>query len=186
MDEFNPFPKIGRLSNETVIITEKLDGTNAQVVINGDQIRAGSRNRWITPEDDNFGFARWVETNRTELLKLGDGQHFGEWWGRGIQRGYDLTERRFSLFNHTRWWDAYGAMMEGRDNSFPKCCSVVPKIAECEFDLGLINHWLHWLLENGSQAAHGFPDPEGIIIYAPKMRQMWKRTERDEPKGQKE
>lgn len=49
-----------------------------------------SRTRWITPEDDNYGFAKWANENKEELLKLGIGQHFGEWWGSGIQRGYNL------------------------------------------------------------------------------------------------
>ena len=56
--EFIPFPKIARLSR-LAIVTEKIDGTNAQVTITEDgDIFAGSRSRWITPEDDNYGFAR--------------------------------------------------------------------------------------------------------------------------------
>jgi hypothetical protein len=76
-----------------------------------------SRSRWITPDDDNFGFAAWVEANRDELLTLGPGRHFGEWWGSGIQRGYGLPkgEKRFSLFNVSRWGE-----------SRPACCHVVP------------------------------------------------------------
>lgn len=77
---FVEFPKIHRY-NRTVVITEKLDGTNAQVYINDEGTRcfAGSRNKWISIEDDNYGFARWVQTNHDELLKLGPGSHFGEW-----------------------------------------------------------------------------------------------------------
>ena len=48
--------KIHRLNRETVI-TEKIDGTNAQIYINdtGDRAFAGSRSvSWITLEDDNF------------------------------------------------------------------------------------------------------------------------------------
>src|SRR6266404_7201095 len=97
--EFVAFPKIPRISRE-MIITEKLDGTNAQVWI-GDygEFQTGSRNRWITPgkATDNAGFAGWCEENKEELLKLGPGHHFGEWWGRGIQRTYGLNEKRFSL-----------------------------------------------------------------------------------------
>ena len=103
--EFREFPKIARLSRE-MIITEKIDGTNAQILITEDgQILTGSRNRWITPQDDNYGFAKWVEENKQEILKLGVGRHFGEWWGGGIQRGYNLPkgEKRFSLFNVSRW-----------------------------------------------------------------------------------
>ena len=99
MNTFEAFPKIARLSRE-IVITEKIDGTNAQIYITEDgKIQAGSRNRIITPEQDNFGFARWVEENHEDLLLLGEGRHFGEWWGQGIQRRYNLEEKRFSLFN---------------------------------------------------------------------------------------
>ena len=56
--EFQDFPKMARLSRE-IIITEKIDGTNAQILIteNGDFL-TGSRTRWITPQDDNFGFLK--------------------------------------------------------------------------------------------------------------------------------
>ena len=83
--EFIEFPKLARLSRE-IIVTEKIDGTNAQVHITEDgKITAGSRTRWITPEADNFGFAAWGQENRGHLLELGPGSHFGEWWGAGIQ-----------------------------------------------------------------------------------------------------
>ena len=76
--EFTAFPKMPRLSRD-IIITEKLDGTNAQVFVGEDgTVLAGSRTRWITPQDDNYGFARWVEDHRDELLTLGPGHHFGE------------------------------------------------------------------------------------------------------------
>ena len=92
--EFEKFDKIARLSRNC-IITEKIDGTNAQVFIgeNGEFL-TGSRNRWITPEDDNAGFARWALENKEKLLQLGPGRHFGEWWGSGIQRRYGLDRKR--------------------------------------------------------------------------------------------
>ncbi len=123
--EFKPFPKMARLSRE-IIITEKIDGTNASILIMelpNDQpfpkeslgcfdiagklhcMLVGSRTRWITPEVDNAGFAAWAERNFAQLAQLGPGHHFGEWWGSGIQRGYGLKngEKRFSLFNVGRW-----------------------------------------------------------------------------------
>ena len=39
MTEFQPFPKIPRLSRE-IVITEKIDGTNAQILITDDGQRA--------------------------------------------------------------------------------------------------------------------------------------------------
>ena len=67
MPEFVKFDKIPRLNRE-IIITEKIDGTNAGIYVDevGD-VYAASRTRWITLESDNFGFARWVEEHEDEL-----------------------------------------------------------------------------------------------------------------------
>jgi hypothetical protein len=130
MSDFEEFPKMARLSRR-VIISEKIDGTNAQILIGEDgSMQFGSRTRWITPEDDNYGFARWATENAEELRTLGAGRHFGEWWGCGIQRGYGLKEKRFSLFNSARWYevDQYITDDEQAPVRFPApaCCHVVP------------------------------------------------------------
>lgn len=75
MSEFVEFPKIARLSRE-IVVTEKIDGTNAQIYIlhrdvltpqtepyviswtDNHVLLAGSRNRYLTPGADNFGFAQ--------------------------------------------------------------------------------------------------------------------------------
>jgi len=170
MSEFIEFRKMARLSRE-IIITEKLDGTNAQILITEDGgFFTGSRNRWITPEDDNFGFSAWCHQNRTELEKLGPGRHFGEWWGVGIQRAYGLHERRFSLFNTHRW-----------SEERPACCHVVPILYVGEFDTAKINAVLTGLAACGSMAAPGFMKPEGIIIFHTAANLAFKKTiEKDE------
>ena len=67
MSDFQEFPKMARLSRR-VIIAEKIDGTNAQVFISDDGLmKFGSRTRWITPEDDNHGFAKWATAHADEL-----------------------------------------------------------------------------------------------------------------------
>lgn len=193
MSDFEDFGKIARLSRECVI-TEKIDGTNAQIFIwkdDGDTdfhgmapreryyIKAGSRSRWITPDDDNFGFAKWVDAHAEELITgLGEGRHFGEWWGSGVQRGYGLTkgEKRFSLFNTHRWSD---------DNVRPQCCGVVPILFKGEFDTTTANGVLESLRINGSIVSPSFMDPEGIIIYHTAAKVMFKKTieKDDEWKG---
>jgi len=175
MEKFQAFPKMPRLTRE-IVITEKIDGTNAQVCIGEDgSIRAGSRTRWITPEDDNFGFARWVDANRDELLLLGPGRHFGEWWGSGIQRTYGLSERRFSLFNVSRW-----------SEERPACCHVVPLLYRGVFDTAAVENVLDVLRLDGSQASPGFMNPEGVIVFHVAGNLGFKKTlEKDEqPKGQ--
>lgn len=174
--EFAGFGKIARLSRE-MIITEKLDGTNAQIAIgeNG-EFFVGSRTRWITPDDDNHGFARWAYANKDELMKLGPGRHFGEWWGQGIQRNYGLSEKRFSLFNVSRWSD---------DAVRPACCSVVPLLLKGPFSTEVIDCAVDILSERGSYAAPGFMKPEGIIVYHVASGSFFKKTieKDDEPKS---
>lgn len=173
---FEPFQKIPRLKRECVI-TEKIDGTNAVVFIDDDgHVFAGSRSRWITPADDNYGFAKWVDANVEELSKLGPGRHFGEWWGSGIQRRYDLSEKRFSLFNVGRWADA---------SELPSCCHLVPVIYHGPFSTDAVDLAVDSLRAEGSRAAPGYMRPEGVIVYLPAARSLFKVTlEKDEqPKG---
>lgn len=180
--EFESFQKIARLSRECVV-TEKIDGTNGVILITEDsQFYVGSRNQWIlTPENiyptDPFGFARWAQDNKEELIAgLGVGRHFGEWWGVGIQRRYGLNEKRFSLFNTSRWSD---------DAVRPKCCHMVPILWEGLFDTTIIQDCLNRLKERGSRAAPGFERPEGIVIFHKAANLCFKKTiEKDEePKG---
>lgn len=177
MIEFREFPKIPRLKRE-ICITEKLDGTNACVVITADgEIGAQSRNRVITPEADNYGFAKWVQANAEDLKKLGEGYHYGEWWGHGIGRGYGLQEKRFSLFNVQRW---------NVDNpNRPLCCHVVPQLVPWG-DMTQVDVALDLLRTQGSIAAPGWHRPEGIIVYHSAGRQYYKVTlEKDDtPKAQ--
>lgn len=215
MSEFKPFPKMARLSREC-IITEKIDGTNAQICIlpaytpegandaagslgtfDDHIIWAGSRTRWIQPgkQTDNYGFAGWVRDNFMDLLKLGPGQHFGEWWGCGIQRNYEITERRFSLFNASRWTPAplgggvfdHQVIAPGLDN-FPRrgpdCVHVVPTLYRGEFRSDAVEECLRVLKEHGSRARPGFANPEGIIVYHVAAGIGFKKTlDGDEAKG---
>lgn len=177
--KFEGFPKIPRLFRDVVIL-EKIDGTNAQVFIyqtvtSALELRAGSRNRWITPADDNFGFARWCEDHREELLTLGPGRHFGEWYGAGIQRNYGLTEKRFALFAPDKY------PVETR----PACCGVAPVLCRCTIDTLTIRYVLEQLRQGGSRLVPGFMQPEGIVVYHTAGRVSFKVTleNDDEPKG---
>ena len=220
--EFKPFPKMPRLSRE-VIITEKIDGTNASVLIreitdpeeiesetmdpmacvrmNNLLIYAGSRTRWIKPDNDNHGFARWVCENDAELIKLGVGHHFGEFWGSGIQRGYGLSkgEKRFSLFNAIRWvagddpigvasvsWNDKTRQMEEKlQQRAPACCRVVPILSCGPFCTEGIQFDLDLLQKHGSRAAPGYKFPEGVVVFHVAGNVGFKVTidNDDEPKG---
>jgi hypothetical protein len=175
---FEAFPSIARLSRQCVI-SEKIDGTNSQVcVLEDGRVIAGSRSRWLTLENDNYGFARWVAEHEEELRTgLGVGRHFGEWWGSGIQRRYGLKEKRFSLFNSSRWVDGVR----------PECCHVVPVLYSGIFSSTAVDDVLAKLAAEGSCAAPGFMDPEGVVVYVVAAKAMFKKTLKgDEHKGQKD
>lgn len=175
---FQPWPKIPRWNKQVWTITEKIDGTNACVIVpeNKDApVQAQSRTRLITPESDNYGFAKWVQANADKLRRLGPGHHFGEWWGSGIQRGYGLTngEKRFSLFNAHRYNNHPGGL--------PDCCLVVP-VLYCSNQTPDIEAVMERLKLSGSKAAPEFMSPEGIIIHV--GGNIYKKTFRDEHKGE--
>lgn len=183
MSEFQPFPKIPRLYRD-VVITEKLDGTNGCIVISdegGPSVTAQSRNRTITPDNDNYGFATWVYDNAGALYdNLGVGYHFGEWWGQGIQRGYGLDKKVFSLFNAKRWWPAYV------DSILPvECLDVVPILYSGPFQADAINETAEQLRASGSRAARGWMKPEGIVVFHTQAQQLFKvlLENDDQPKG---
>lgn len=195
--EFKGFNKIPRF-NRDIIITEKIDGTNAQIFIAPDlgtitlksgaevPFLVGSRNRWIQPENDNHGFAKWAYANAKDLKEiLGPGQHFGEWWGPGIQRGYGLARKKFSLFNVSKW-TGLDRELEGGD------IGCVPTIHEGGWFLPYPDgpKWalaesLRILQEEGSLASPGFMRPEGVVIYHTASGQLFKVTLEgdDKPKG---
>lgn len=168
MSDFVPFQKIGRLSRE-IIITEKIDGTNGVICIGEDgAFQVGSRNQWLGKDGDNMGFGSWALEHKDELIAgLGVGRHYGEWWGQGIQRKYGLAEKRFSLFNVSRWADP---------DARPKCCRVVPELYRGDFDTNEIKRVMSDLWAGGSYAAPGFMKPEGIIIYHAQSGVFFKKT----------
>jgi hypothetical protein len=183
--QFTAFPKMARLSRE-IIITEKIDGTNAQILITDDGgFFTGSRTRWITPQDDNFGFSAWARNHKDELMQLGPGHHFGEWWGQGIQRKYGMTEKRFSLFNTLCWClhDQEPQPIPTGDprivkmqKKLPACCHLVPVLYRGEFNTLEVDRCINALKSYGSWAAPRFVDPEGIVVFHTAANIAFKKT----------
>lgn len=199
--EFEPFPKIGRLKRP-IIISEKLDGTNAQILItdvnaaeetypDGTYVQQvtvdskdyyvmfASRQKYIKVGDDNYGFAAHFTPKAAALVAaLGEGRHFGEWWGKGIQRGYGLTEKRFSLFNTMRWDSP-----EQLERLVPVGIHVVPVLYRGP--MTETQPYVDELKAKGSWASFGYMDPEGIVVYHMATRTMFKQTidKDEEPKG---
>jgi hypothetical protein len=198
---FQRMPKIPRLFRD-VIVTEKLDGTNASIFVGEDgAVVAASRTRWITPVNDNYGFARWVAEREDDIRAgLGVGHHFGEWFGNGIQRAYGLSTKQFALFNVSRWLSANNAMMldtwiDKFGEPFfshekmlvpPPFMTVVPIIDMMKkFDTARISETLEKLRQAGSIAVPGFMRPEGVVVYHRAGDALFKAT-LDKNDGNKE
>lgn len=197
--EFPEYPKTPRFKMRCSV-TEKIDGTNALIRISNDNdlspviavvqaenglkynVRAGSRKRWITPENDNFGFAGWVDRNAQWLVNnLGEGDHYGEWYGCGIQRGYGLVGKRLALFDGPgRYpWAVDEDAERERDSDAPVCTryvdlnggsvGVVPLLYQGSLDevLEVVRDpdaaRLRFLPQ-GSRAQPGFERTEGVIV----------------------
>ena len=188
--EFRAWPKTTRLFRD-IVVTEKIDGTNACVMIGhadqeyneryligefaGYTVFAQSRKRVITPKDDNAGFARWVSENVKGLVnELGPGYHYGEWWGNGVNRGYGLEkgDKRFSLFNTSQW----GHFAD--PEQFPNIpgLGVVPVLYHGPMETDAVDDCLYALDTYGSQAVFGYMNPEGIVVYHTASRQAYKVT----------
>lgn len=194
--EFSAFPKIPRL-NRDCVITEKIDGTNGQVYIvpkhtyipglfdkpyridaGESWIFAGSRSRWVSFKEDNHGFYKWVAEHKDELIaQLGEGQHFGEWWGAGINKRYPGAPKTFSLFNTSRW-------IPIQQQGLLTVCTIVPMLYEGPFSSVVCKHWVNDLANLGSKAWPG-AKAEGIVVFHKAAGSLFKATcEKDEsPKG---
>lgn len=201
--EFEAFPNISRLAGCNMNITQKIHGSNAQILVFSNkefleiidsmpnevraaelaieypgktlvfqylqdfsnrasvlsesiEVKAGSRTRWITPLDDNYGFAQYVEANKQEIIeKLGIGRHFGEWAGPGINSGEGLTQKTFILFD---WWKF------PPERPLPPQMAVVPVLYNGAVDFSKIDEAMSDLKANGSKLVPGFTRPEGIVI----------------------
>lgn len=186
---FEAFPKLTRFSHDWTI-TEKVDGSNAQIFItnradlpdggNTDDflfwdlptdivVMAGSRKKLLTvsKQGDHMGFAKFVAERAAEFVEaLGEGRHFGEWYGNGIQRGYGLSEKRFMLFN-PRW----------REVKLPDRVDVAPVLFHGYLDsTDQFQESLEALKNNGSYIAPGFMNPEGIVMYHGPSKTLFKKT----------
>lgn len=184
-----------------IVVTEKVDGTNSAVIIEeidpelpyeGEEwtlcvierdegtfaVAAQSRNRLLTPgkTTDNYGFAAFVQQNAEELFDLlGPGRHFGEWWGKGINKRYVSAMegiKGFALFNVARhkvlhhWltFDDQQVLVE-----------PVHVLYEGPFSEQKIRDTLNVLKERGSWMSP-FDSAEGIVVFHTQSRQTYKVT----------
>jgi len=183
-EEFHSYPKIPRYSNETFTISEKIDGSNGVIKIDEvGNIIAGSRTQWLVGLDakgrnlENHGFRQFVADNHDELLKLGVGTHYGEWYGSKINRNYGLDHNKFMLFNRNRYEAAIHKQqtiesicpgeLSNPDDLFPACVTIetilCDNISFDELSYAVANS-LDALNDYGSAHVQGFMKPEGLIV----------------------
>jgi len=160
LPDFIHWPSIQRLSSETCYVSEKIDGTNAQIYVDETGfVAAGSRNRWLTHADgtpptkqeDNCGFGAWVHEHLDECKTLGPGTHYGEWHGASIQRGYGLKDKRFASFEFWR-------------DDLVEPFTKVPLMYEGEWYPTLLDDMIAKLVKDGSILYPGFMKPEGVVM----------------------
>lgn len=162
--EFKSFGEIKHWRPLFMTITQKINGSNAQIVVfktedgSLDAV-AGSRTKFLSPgrETDNFGFAQYVADNKAEIIeKLGEGTHYGEWTGFKINSGEGLKDRILVLFNHAREYPA----------GLPKGMVLVPVLYSgkpVDVD-AVIDEVMEDLKTNGSKLVPGFMRTEGVVI----------------------
>jgi len=162
--EFKPWPKIPRDKGNTITITEKIDGTNACVIIqDGELVGIQSRNRLIKPGDDNMGFAFWVMENKEGLEELGDGYHYGEWAGPGVQKNPHMLENKtFFLFNTFR-----------PQETLPECVKQVTTLYQGVYSKEVIEDCMSTLWSCATSTGY---IPEGVIVYFHDTRTYMKDT----------
>lgn len=179
------WPTIPRLT-ESLIVTEKLDGVFGKIHISdyppstytSDHtvtktpdgrafiVTAATRDFKLKHDTDYFGFREWVYAHAQSLaMILGPGDHFGEWWGGGIRRGYGLPDgdRRFSLFDFNRWSSMIGQTLEMTEVDEIRVVPIITTLSS--FDSSDIHRLLDLLRRTGSYAEVGYKPAEGVVIY---------------------
>lgn len=188
MYDYPEFPSIERFDNVYCIITEKIDGTNGLIEIGTNGITEegivmfGSRKKYLYPGKDNYGFLAFFSPYVSELLKICKEikeentdfdfinnppiRIYGEWFGKGINRGYNLSDRQFMPFN------SYYA---DKLRNIPNITQPEP-LHQGKFSREILNDCMNFLREEGSQVVPGYKNPEGVVAYFPKYKFSLKET----------
>lgn len=109
--EFKKYQHIERFGTDGVqgitmgecLVFYKIDGTNGSVWLDGDTVKAGSRNRELTLDNDNAGFYAYVLSNeniKRYLSKHPNHRLYGEWLVPHSLKTYrEDAWRRFYVFD---------------------------------------------------------------------------------------
>lgn len=204
--EFEPFPKVPRLSR-SMTITEKIDGSNASVWV--------SYAPSLNPTEDNLtsrvaeelaeaGIFRVLHEDLMYSIRAGSRTRFIVPCKGGDNHGFAAWVCQFAAelvklgegVHHGEWWGAGIQRRYGLDHKRfslfntdrwgeerPECCHVVPVLHQGLFDTETILDVLNELQANGSRAAPGFMRPEGVMIWHHGSRSMFKKTIEGDERG---
>lgn len=209
--DFRPWPKIPRL-NRGILVTEKIDGTNACVVI----LRTGDLAEGVTtftredvaniiatvPDgldglDESFvvlaqSRSRFITPDRDNYGFASYVQENAEELvavlgpGRHYGEWYGAgIQRRYGL-NEKRFALFNSDRWRDTDLSAVPRLGVVPELYRGPFDQAAIDQTVDELDELGSRAVPGFVRPEGVVVWHYASRTSYKVTCEDDaaPKGE--
>jgi len=145
------------ISDESVIVTEKIHGASARYVVSDDVFFMGSRTRWLKPDRPHPwsiaarttpSIETWCRANPGTVI-------YGEVYGavQSLQYGCDRAEVRFAAFailNHDEW------RVPSADDNIPQC----PVLYRGPFDMNLVKH----LAEEDSTLGGPGHMREGLVI----------------------
>ncbi len=156
-EKMGDHPEISKYRLDTPVEfrgTIKLHGSNSGVVCTPEALVAQSRNRALSTEEDNYGFAAWVAREKVgEAIRDVERQVrrsaeldaavplvlFGELIGPGLQKGVataGLPSRQWVLFGAAIWDDtAQGG--DANDESEKTYLDAVSALGDCHDEVGI-------------------------------------------------
>ena len=173
-EDFHAFPEVEHICKTHMRITQKVHGSNCQIYIYEEdgtkKLKVGTKNRWLSLDDDNYGVCKFVHDNAEFFLQFSLGHHYGEWAGKGINSGEGMKERMLFLFSNP-------ARYEGI--TFHPNVTFVPEMYNGVLDQSQIEYWMTFLKANGSFIVPGFMNVEGIIaeINGKRYKKVFKKEE---------
>ena len=194
VERFGTLPTKG-IENGLCYIFPKLDGTNASVWagLNG-EVKTGSRNREVTPEDDNAGFAAYVRDNKDiqEFMRIHTHLRLhGEWLCPHTIKTYvDDAWRKFYIFDifdqeqdRLLTYPEIVVALNGHDiNHIPPICTVNDPLPSQLIEIASKNTYL--MKEGGIGEGivvkrYDFKNFQGETIFAKVIHESFKHTRVD-------
>lgn len=171
--------------NGICYISPKLDGTNALVWYQDEEVRAGSRTRELTLENDNAGFCAWVNSDDEEAIQLREmlkgNRHLIVYGEFGVGKVANIKDYDTEAHNKLWIFDAFDTIMQTylHPNVLKNMCAafglenyVLPSTKICnptEEDIVKLAEENKYLLSNANHPG------EGVVIRNPNFRNKWGR-----------